>query len=385
MANKRIFYAIEQLAIKPDGTAAWNTTTHIAHGVQSCGIASNFNLNQVFELGQISIYANIEDLPDVQVTISKVLDGWPLIYHMATQQATLPTLVGRSTSKCVVGLAVFPDTNTSATGQSPSQVEASGAFISSVSYRFDVEGQGTEDVTLAGNNKIWRNDTRILSGDTITGILSGGFSTNADVPAAGVGVSRRQHINFTPVSGGTDSNGAATDPDCTILPTEIEGISSSGVNPVSTDGTTGAKVQSISVNVDLNRTNLNQLGQFGPYTKYVNFPVQVTTEIAVISSSGDLISATERGILSTGTGCGAFRGNLSNQTIRIATCEGTRIYCGMRNKLQSVNYTGGDTGGGNVTTTYSYRNFNDFTVLHSGDVNASGAAWWAGRAQYLAN
>jgi hypothetical protein len=49
----------------------------------------------------------------------------------------------------------------------------------------------------------------------------------------------------------------------------------------------------------------------------------------------------------------------------IVTCEGTSIDLGHKNKLQSVNYTGGDTGGGNVTITYSYSNFNDLVVVHN--------------------
>ena len=35
---------------------------------------------------------------------------------------------------------------------------------------------------------------------------------------------------------------------------------------------------------------------------------------------------------------------------------------GTRNKLTSVNYTGGETGGGNSTISYSYQTFNDFKV-----------------------
>jgi len=40
---------------------------------------------------------------------------------------------------------------------------------------------------------------------------------------------------------------------------------------------------------------------------------------------------------------------------------------GTKNKLASVNYGGGDAGGGNVTVTYSYTTFNDFTVMHPHD------------------
>jgi hypothetical protein len=142
-------------------------------------------------------------------------------------------------------------------------------------------------------------------------------------------------------------------------------------------------VQSISCSVDLNRQALNELGHLGPYTRYANFPVATTCDITVISKSGDLVSANENGILSTGTACGQFLGNLSNETIRVATCEGTRVYMGLKNKLNSVSYNGGDTGGGNVNVTYSFKGFNDFTVMHSGDPNANFT--WASRSGYLTN
>ena len=61
---------------------------------------------------------------------------------------------------------------------------------------------------------------------------------------------------------------------------------------------------------------------------------------------------------------------------------------GQKNKLSSVSYGGGDAGGGNATVTYSYTNFNDFTVMHLTDVDASGGAtdgetWWGERENYV--
>jgi len=384
MANKRIFYAITQVGIKADGDAGQFDE---AHGVQSCGITTNYNLTQTFELGQISLYANTEDLPDVQLTMQKVLDGYPLLYHLCTQGSTTttPTLVGRSASSFVAALAIFPDTNTHATGQPGSQVTLSGQFVNSVSYTFPVEGNATEDLTCGGNIKLWANDTRILNagGAPVAG-FTGAF-TNTDAPIGVGGIVRKESIIFdTSVTSG-DLNSMIADPNCTILPSEIFGISTSGVNIKDSDGNYPAHIQNISVSVDLNRQALNELGHLKPYTRYANFPVEVTTEVSVISVSGDMVSANEQGILSTGTGCGSFRGNLRNGTIRIATCEGTRIYCGLKNKLRSVNYTGGDTGGGNVETTYSFSNFNDLTVIHSGDPHASGGTWWTNRSSYLIN
>ena len=377
MSNKRIFYAISQLGIKSDGDAGQFTEVH---GVQSCGITTNYNLTQTFEFGKISLYANIEDLPDVQLTMQKVLDGYPLIYHLATQDAPNPTLVGRSASSFVAALAIFPDTNTNAEGLPASEVVMSGQFVNSISYTFPVEGNATEDVTSAGNTKIWANDSRIQNPG---GAPAPGFSGAIDINDEPIGVGRlgrKESIVFVPnVAPSADVNGSYADPDCTVLPREVHGITTIGLNPVDSDGNFAAHIQTITVSVDLNRQALNELGHLKPYTRYANFPVEVTTDVAVISVSGDMVSANEQGILSTGVGCGSFRGNLYNGTIRVATCEGTRVYCGTKNKLRSINYTGGDTGGGNVEVTYSFSNFNDCTVMHSGDPNPNTPCLWVNR------
>ena len=54
--------------------------------------------------------------------------------------------------------------------------------------------------------------------------------------------------------------------------------------------------------------------------------------------------------------------NLTNRTIFIELNDGTQFDFGTKNKLQSVGYTGGDTGGGNVSMTFSYITFNDLSV-----------------------
>jgi len=54
--------------------------------------------------------------------------------------------------------------------------------------------------------------------------------------------------------------------------------------------------------------------------------------------------------------------NLQNRTIIIKDNAGTVLNLGTKNKLSSVSYSGGDTGGGNATVTYSYSNFNVLTV-----------------------
>lgn len=386
--NKRIYYATQQVGLQRDGTGGFNAL----HGVQSVGMTTNFNLEQVFELGQQAIYENIEDTPDVQVTMTKVLDGYPLIWHRATEDdgtsTTGPTLGGRSTTKTIFGLGIFDDGDTSATGASQSLVECSGMFVQTVAYNFPVDGNFTEDVTLVGNNKLWRNDSFVVnptdSGRAANLTFTGAFD-NADSPPGTGGVNRRQDLAFA-VDGsfGVDSNGAAKDPDATILPTEVFGITTSGTNELSNGTDYDAHLQNISVSTDFGREEINELGRRLPYHRFVSFPTEVTCTIEAIATSGDFVSATEDGILTTNPGgsC-ADVGNLSNQTIRIASCEGTRVYLGIENKLSSVDYGGGDAGGGNATVTYTYTTFNDFTILHPDDPHDSGSTWWNSRDTYL--
>ena len=122
-----------------------------------------------------------------------------------------------------------------------------------------------------------------------------------------------------------------------------------------------------------------------PYAKSVTFPVEVTCDIEVTTASGDLINALDD--CSEDAACNT-KSNLNERRIRIATCEGLRIWLGQKNKLSSVSYGGGDAGGGNATVTYSYSNFNDFTVMHVADSGSnggstSGSTWWSDKENYI--
>lgn len=84
MANNRIFYAVQALGFAPHGVgwipgsgqAQQPSGFVTAHGVQSVNINTQFNLEQVFELGQLELYENIEGIPNIEVTTQKVLDGY---------------------------------------------------------------------------------------------------------------------------------------------------------------------------------------------------------------------------------------------------------------------------------------------------------------------
>tara|TARA_R100000808_G_C2155293_1_gene167392 strand:+ start:6863 stop:8044 length:1182 start_codon:yes stop_codon:yes gene_type:complete len=391
MAN-RVYFANQQVAFKPDGTSAGNLLT--AHGVQSVAVTTTFSLEQAFELGQLAIYENIEGVPDIEVTCSKVLDGYPLLYHLATHGTFAgevdksPTLAGRSNRNCVVSLGVWPDTVDAATGRPQQIMEASGMFASSVSYNFPLEDNFSEDLTLVGNNKAWAAEGHAATqargcatpGWFLDSMTVGAFNSEvADEPIGTGGINRRENLAFNAT---TASNAGGTA--YTRLPTDIPGVDGNGwMNPRNPDNV--AHLQSISVSTDLGREELFELGTKQPYARVVTFPVEVTCDIEVLSLSGDLVNALADGCSTSEDPCapGGVVDNLSNQTIRVATCEGTRIYLGTKNKLASINYGGGDAGGGNVTVTYSYTTFNDFTVLHPQDPDISGSNWWTNQSRWL--
>tara|TARA_R100000008_G_scaffold28084_4_gene15546 strand:- start:20 stop:1108 length:1089 start_codon:yes stop_codon:yes gene_type:complete len=351
--NYRIFYAIQQIAFAREG-AVGNSSFKEAHGVQSVGITTTFNLEQAFELGQLAIYENIEGIPDIEVTIEKVLDGYPPIYCLATRGATATSLTGRQNMKTIAALSIFRDTKTAADGATGqvSECYMSGLYVSSVGYTFPVDGNSTESVTLVGNNKLWR-------GTEVQGKFS---ETSDDAPAStgsDVGVMRREDLSFSYTGTSTEAitGGPAaitTSSTGSILPNDIDGISSSGTNDKFA-GTNIFKshIQNISCSTDLGREQLFELGRKGAYYRYVTFPVEVTTEFTVIATSGDMVNAIEE------------KDNLQHQKIIIRTDEGLTINAGKKNKLASVGMSGGDAGGDNVELTYTYTNFNDFDISHA--------------------
>ena len=354
--NKRIFFAVEQVCVGRLGTVSWAAAANLVRGAQSVGMNTNFNLEQVFQIGQLSIYENIEEIPDVEVTIEKVLDGYPLIYHLATRDASTGSLAGRSNEKCIVGLSLYGDTQNAASGTPFAEVQTSGSYVSNLSYTFPVQGNCTEAVTLLCNHKVWNTGVMVFSG----------LHNETDSPVLGSGgVQRRENIIFAPYAA---SAGGATHifrPTVyTKLPQDIPGISSSGTNEKDSDGNYKAHVQNITVSADLGREPLFELGRKAPYHRYVTFPIQVSCDIEIIATKGDLVSATEAGVLASGS-------NLADRAIIVRTEEGTIVDLGGKNKLSRVSYSGGETGGSNVSVTFSYITFNDLIVAHARDPNAS--------------
>lgn len=349
--NNRVYYAVHAVGFsKFDAVPDFK----VASGVQSVGVNTNFSLEQVFQLGQLEIYDNIESIPNVELTIEKVLDGTALLQHLATQNATAATLPGRyNNDRANVAVAFFKDTLESATGTNNfthrlAVMLCSGMYVSSMSFNMPVDGNFTESVTLVGNDKVWATGTAITA--------EYGFNPNmpgtdlATVGGHASGVMRRQELLMSGCTWPTLIPGM-------VATTGGDARYPGAYNPGDPAyGSFAVHIQNVQVSVDLGRQELFELGRRGPYHRYADFPTEVTTTIEIIENEyGDFIDA-----ISTAD-------NTTNEAIYLYTVEGTRIDLGVKNRLQSVSSSGGDTGGGNRTTTYTFVNFNNFTVTHTDD------------------
>lgn len=328
MPNNRIFYAIQAIGLKASGTASTGDITSATwvKGVQSVGVTTNFSLEQAFELGQLDVYANIEQVADVEITLNKVIDGNALLYQAAVGSGNASTnIVAAGDVASSAFLVIYPDTNSNASGVPNIIMHCSGMYVGSVGYTFPVDGNATEDLTLVGNYK------RFYTGAEVGYNVNTGFSPiNLDPHQPNNGLVRRQ--NFVMAS--------------SIMPAEVVSASRGSA--------TGA-LQSVSISADFGRDNLYELGAYKPYYKFASYPIAVTSDFELIATTGDQVNA-GTGLLPT----------LQDRQIKIVVQAGSgqahTFDLGTKNKLTSVNYTGGDTGGGNATVTFSYQGFNKLLV-----------------------
>jgi len=263
-------------------------------------------------------------------------------------------LVNRSKQQCDIFLGIFPEANNNIAGHDAApevEVKCSGMFISSVGYTFPVDGFAEESVTFVGNNKQW-----LTTGQRILADTAAEFDGNNSPLALGDtvnpsgGVQRREDVMLV---------------DC-ILPKSVKGVAGTGIGNGVNGATNLVHLQNISINTDFSREDVLELGKKTPYYRPANFPIEVTCEIEAVTTSGDFVFAYEEGDpgLYNTTSSGD---NTSEENIFISLRGGHAWDLGAKNRLTSVTYGGGDATGGNVTTTYSYTNFNDLDVQRSGD------------------
>jgi hypothetical protein len=290
-------------------------------GVQSVSVGTTFNTEDVFHIGQLDPYENVEGIPDIEVTTERVLDGTKPMWLTGTD-FDFVTLKGRTAEyKADIAVSVYPDTQDSATGTPDSNMVASGMVVSAWALSMPTDGNFTESMTFVGNDKTWGGEEGTPSGFFLTA-----DAYNAAV--IGSGVSRSEDFD---VANST-------------LPADVSSFE---------------HIQSIDVAVDITREEIFELGSKTPFFRAVSFPVSVTTTIEAITDQGDLVTVLGNG-----------RDNLIDRTIVLKTKGGLKVNLAGQNKLSSLTFEGFDAGGGNGTVTYEYTNSNALTITHDAFLSA---------------
>lgn len=314
MANNRTFYACQAVAIQRlvPSSGDWVTSGsfEFVHGVQSIGINSNFEVENIFELGQLEIYDNVLQLPSVEITIEKVLDNHETPYTLINNGTSL--LEG-SQNRANLKFAIYKDTENAGVSNPLAIVQCTGMYLNSVSYTIPVDGNATESVTLTGNHKDWTLGGTI----TIPASISDEDPSVTDGPTGG-SVLRRIHVSGV--------------------------VAPQGV----------AKLQSVTISADLGREDLFQLGEQAPYYKAPNFPVEVTAALEYLAdeTNVDDVNFDEDQVTIP----------LEDQSISLNIGDYS-VDLGSKCFVKSVEVGGGDATGGNATVTYNYSTYNTLDVL----------------------
>lgn len=351
--NKRTYWAIEGMGCAPHGTGHLTNALEsyeFVPGVQSLGITTNFNLEQIFQLGQLEIYQDLEEVPDIEMTVERVIDQHALLYcrGMDVNAPTATTITDDQNNQVDIAFVVGGD-DQDGIGEANPTVWAynSGMFVSSASFNFGTDGFFTESISLVGNHQKWTSAPgfNLLGAPTEAAV-------GRDIDAGNV--AKRQ--KFAMIN----------------TPAPVSALTSAKDN-----GANEMAISSISLSVDFGREAMNILGKRQPYHRYVTFPVEVTCDIeAYVTDTVDMTVNADPEV-----------DNLTQQAIKfvvhsakvehIEDAGGAAVLhtfeLGATNKLQSVTWNGMDTGGTNATVTYSYRNFNRMDVNTVADLNGVGA------------
>jgi hypothetical protein len=362
VANNRIYYASQGLQLKPETNGAALSSWYDPQGLQSVGMTTNFSLQPVFQMGQLELYDMVESVPEVEMTINKVTDGTPPLYAMCMGgTAGISNVSGKQLAELCnnrvnARLSIFADNQTAVTGTPVAYVDCSGMYLSRFSYSFPIDGNATEEITLVGNNKLWNSGLFGSAGSSLLEFQPNPNVSSGQMPSA-PGTIRRANVNL--------SN--------SILPTGSGGLPMMTGSDAQNNGRVYPHIQSINISADLGREAIYELGSMAPYFRYVRFPLEIKSEFAIAGTRGDYVDAND---FSSVSGCGQNYKNTYSKTIDIQVCGGTgtnsgtlNLNLGPKNRLTSVNYNGGDTGGGNVNISYSFITYNTFSMTLTGTYN----------------
>lgn len=295
MASNRIFYAVQRANVNGLST-----------GFQSISINASVDFEQVFELGCLDIYENLEGIPSAEVTAERALPNTG-----ATQWTSLSSAATSSSE--YANLYVMDDSTLGNGSHSPSGViQASAGYVSSYSVNMPVDGFATDTLTIVCDTLQWSR-------------TAGGSICNPG-GAGNTGTNRVQYRN-----------------------------------DYLTGQTQGLGIQNVSFSVDIGKEDLFELGRKSPFFRAATYPIEVTADFEVLANAtaGRFNPfGTKRATPTQYSDKLSFTRNGSSaitEDLHIAF-NGYNMGSGCR--LVGTNYAGGDAGGGNATITFSYLGYN---------------------------
>lgn len=392
---KRIFFGSSALAIKSKyvsgfGVDGTETTADgnwvVPRGIQSVGFSTSVAFEPMFQLGQTEVYGRMEtQSPQVECTISKAIDGSQMLYttlnggHTAANNKAPAEL---ASNEVQIALGVYAESVPYASGNTQAAVHCSGMYVSNLQIQLPLDGVATEQLTLVGDTRRWLDSSNPIAAQI------GNDATERGVIGSGSAPSAYQRWTIDTAN--------------SKLPLGVKDY----------------PLQSVNVTMAIGREVIQELGTRGKYCRYATFPFEVTSEFEVIAgkhrTGDDGVSGNDQALVVSGydfrnfagyacasanvysttsygspnplgadnVNGGEIDGGFRDQEIKIELCgdtgsDGLTIDLGTKNRVTSVNYAGGDTGGGNVTLTYSFQNYNYLQLNGSGSYAANPTITWA--------
>ena len=335
MASNRVYYAVQRATLTRCNAAGVTaitgsdaeTTAYPAMAssmIQSVGISSSLDYEQIFELGRLQIFQNVEGIPSVEITVERAL---AVNHRQASIDATYPEgtmwhLAGNSTTAAAaqrfnLNMQTAADEGT----LTPEGfVKCTGLYMSNYTLNFNLEGASTESATFVGNDIKW--------------------STGSIAEVAGLASSAAiQSYIAHP-----DTNSGVLD------------------RKTFTGGTIGiGGLQSATFSVSMDREDLLELGSKTPYFRAASFPVETTLEIEYIAGKDANGTTIDESALNSGCDVGA--GISSGDHIK----AGNRTFQFGSMNWTGSSYSGGDAGGGNATISFNYQGFNFLEINENTD------------------
>lgn len=313
MGNKRVFYACQGLAL--DGEPL--------RGVQNVSVRTENNNHVVDEWGTHKIYNHYVDTPRSTISLSRIMTfgGHPVATGSITGSGNAIT-TNHGRKLCLYFVSDTAETGVHSSSKTQNYVFFKNVSINSISYGMTTDGYLTEDIEFISYYKAYNSgECDISSMDSLK------KNVQEEDGYDGRPIKRE---NISSVTGGGDL------------------------------------IQSFNVNIPFNIQTVDEFGTaFSRDSKkyrYATYPIATSYSVTEIYQSGgfDTIEFGDHKI-----NCDNI--DLPKQsTQKIVTCSGVGFYLELGNcNLESMEYGGGDTSGGNATITYNYTCYNSGLLLDS--------------------